>query len=350
MYCKKYIAADRLFCRDIDLSYHVSKVIAEQIMAWHGLLKKIQTVTLRFGPINKVFLGMSVSINNATQAIKLALDYPGELWYEPFSIVDEIEHKLVREILEFHKIKGGLEITSIADIPSRGTGMGSSSSFSVGLLHCLYAYKNKYVSAATLAEESSYIEIKKCREPIGKQDQYTAAFGGFNFIKFNTDGSVKLEPLIFQRKTKELLKKNLLLLYTGITRSASHILRKQIDNISKSPKKRNMLEKMVNLAYKLKADLQENRLDTFGEILHRNWILKKELAEDISNPLIDKWYDTALKNGATGGKLLGAGAGGFLLFYAPREKQRKIITALKQLQPVPFNFDTEGSKIIFVHQ
>lgn len=264
--------------------------------------------------------------------------------------VDEIEHKLVREILKFHKIKGGLEITSIADIPSRGTGMGSSSSFSVGLLHCLYAYKNKYVSAATLAEESSFIEIKKCNEPIGKQDQYSAAFGGFNFIQFNTDGSVKVEPLIFQRKTKELLKKNLLLLYTGITRSASGILKKQVNNISISPRKRNMLEDMVRLAHKLKGDLQENRLDTFGDILHQNWILKKELAEDISNPQIDKWYDAALKNGATGGKLLGAGGGGFLLFYAPKEKHARIIMALKQLEPVPFDFDTQGSKIIFVHQ
>lgn len=264
--------------------------------------------------------------------------------------VDEIEHKLVREILKFHKIKGGLEITSIADIPSRGTGMGSSSSFSVGLLHCLYAYKNKYVSAAKLAEESSYIEINKCNEPIGKQDQYSAAFGGFNFIQFNTDGSVKVEPLIFQKRTKELLKKNLLLFYTGITRSASSILKKQVNNICISAKKRDMLEEMVMLAHKLKADLQENKLDTFGDILHQNWILKKELTEDISNPQIDKWYDAALKNGATGGKLLGAGGGGFFLFFAPKEKHRKIILALKQLECVPFDFDTQGSKIIFVHQ
>ena len=228
--------------------------------------------------------------------------------------VDEVGHKLVREILKFHKIKGGLEITSIADIPSRGTGMGSSSSFSVGLLHCLYAYKNKYVSAARLAEESSYIEINKCGGPIGKQDQYSAAFGGFNFIQFNTDGSVKVEPLIFKRKTKELLKKNLLLFYTGITRSASSILIKQVNNISISIEKRNILEDMVTLAYKLKADLQDNRLDTFGDILHQNWILKKELSDDISNPQIDVWYDIALKNGAAGGKLLGAGGGGFLLF------------------------------------
>ena len=143
---------------------------------------------------------------------------------EEVTHVDEIEHKLVREILKFHKIKGGVEITSIADIPSRGTGMGSSSSFNVGLLHCLYAYKSKYVSAERLAEESSYIEIKECREPIGKQDHYNAAFGGFNFMRFNADGSVEVEPLIFQRRTKELLRKNLLLLYTGITRSASKIL------------------------------------------------------------------------------------------------------------------------------
>lgn len=264
--------------------------------------------------------------------------------------VEQIEHKLVRETLKFHKIGGGVEITSIADIPSKGTGMGSSSSFSVGLLHCLYAYKNKYVSAAKLAEESSYIEIKKCNEPIGKQDQYSAAFGGFNFIQFNSDGSVKIEPLIFQRKTREILKKSLLLLYTGMTRSASDILREQVDNISISEKKRGMLEKMASLAHRLKGDLQENRLTTFGEILHQNWLLKKGLAEGVSNPQIDKWYDIALKNGAIGGKLLGAGGGGFLLFFAPRGKHRKITNALKQLKPVSFDFDTEGSKIIFVHQ
>ena len=268
---------------------------------------------------------------------------------EEVTHVDEIEHKLVREILKFHKIKGGVEITSIADIPSRGTGMGSSSSFNVGLLHCLYAYKSKYVSAERLAEESSYIEIKECREPIGKQDHYNAAFGGFYFMRFNADGSVEVEPLIFQRRTKELLRKNLLLLYTGITRSASKILKKQINNVSVNPNKRQALEKMVELAYKLKADLQNNVLDTFGEILHQNWLLKKRLTEDISNKMIDKWYDKALGNGAIGGKLLGAGGGGFLLFYAPQKKHHKIITALKELQPIPFDFDTEGSKIIFVH-
>lgn len=263
--------------------------------------------------------------------------------------VDEIEHKLVKEILKFHKIKGGVEITSIADIPSRGTGMGSSSSFGVGLLHCLYAYKSKYVSAERLAEESSYIEVKRCSEPIGKQDHYNAAFGGFNFIQFNNDGSVKVEPIIFHKKTKEALKKNLLLLYTGVTRSASGILKEQVNNVSQSSKKRKMLEKMVEFAYKLKADLQDNRLDNFGEVLHQNWLLKKGLAESISNPLIDKWYDIALNNGAIGGKLLGAGGGGFFLFFAPQKKHRRIISALKGLQPVPFDFDVEGSKIIFVH-
>ena len=268
---------------------------------------------------------------------------------EEVAHVKDIEHKLVREILKFHKIKGGLEITSIADIPSKGTGMGSSSSFGVGLLHCLYAYKNKYVSAKRLAEESSYIEIEKCAEPIGKQDHYIAAFGGFNFIQFNTDGTIKVEPLIFQRKTSEALKESLLLFYTGITRSASKILTKQVNSVSMSMEKRKMLEIMVGLAYRLKADLQENRLNTFGETLHQNWILKKGLTEGISNPLIDEWYNEALENGAIGGKLLGAGGGGFLLFFAPKQKHHKIIAALKGLQPVPFDFDAEGSKIIFVH-
>lgn len=268
---------------------------------------------------------------------------------EEVGSVPEIEHGLVREILKFHKIKGGIEVTSIADIPSRGTGMGSSSSFGVGLLHCLYAYKNKHVSAKRLAEESSYIEIKKCQAPIGKQDHYSAAFGGFNFIQFNTDGSVKIEPVIFQPKTKKNLKRNLLLFYTGITRAASEILKKQINNMSINRDKRSKMEEMVKLAHKLKLDLQDNRLDTFGRVLHQNWLLKKELAKAISNPKIDQWYDLALANGAIGGKLLGAGGGGFLLFFAPREKHQKIINALGDLALVPFDFDTQGSKIIFVH-
>lgn len=263
--------------------------------------------------------------------------------------VDEIDHKLVKEILKFHKLKGGVEITSIADIPSRGTGMGSSSSFSVGLLHCLYAYKNKYISAERLARESCYIEIQKCKEPIGKQDQYTAAYGGFNFIQFNTDGSVKVEPLIFQKKTRDALKRSLLLFYTGVTRSASEVLREQNNNISMYTEKRKMVEKMVELTYFLREDLQRNRLDTFGEILHKNWIFKKSLTGGISNPQIDKWYEIALKNGAIGGKLLGAGGGGFLLFFAPVQKHKNIIKALRGLRYIPFDFDTEGSKIIFVH-
>jgi D-glycero-alpha-D-manno-heptose-7-phosphate kinase len=268
---------------------------------------------------------------------------------EEVAHVDDIDHKLVREILKFHKIKGSVEITSIADIPSRGTGMGSSSSFSVGLLHCLYAYKNKYISAERLARESCYIEIQKCKEPIGKQDQYTAAYGGFNFIQFNIDGSVKVEPLIFQKKTRDALKRSLLLFYTGVTRSASEVLREQNNNISMYTEKRKMVEKMVELTYSLREDLQRNRLDTFGEILHKNWILKKSLTGSISNPQIDKWYEVALKNGAIGGKLLGAGGGGFLLFFAHEQKHKSIIKALRGLRYIPFDFDTEGSKIIFVH-
>lgn len=268
---------------------------------------------------------------------------------EEVTQVEEIEHKLVKEILKFHKIKGGVEITSIADIPSRGTGMGSSSSFGVGLLHCLYAYRSKYVSAERLARESSYIEIEKCKEPIGKQDHYSAAFGGFNFIQFNTDGRIKVEPIIFKKEIKAALKDDLLLFYTGITRSASEILKKQINDISANRDKKNMLDGMVKLAYKLKADLQNNNIGTFGEILHQNWLLKKGLTKDISNNLIDKWYNKGLKNGAIGGKLLGAGGGGFLLFFAPKQKHQRIISALKELRPIPFEFDTEGSKIIFVH-
>ncbi|HKI69502.1 MAG TPA: GHMP kinase, partial [Verrucomicrobiae bacterium] len=225
--------------------------------------------------------------------------------------VQKVKHPLVREGMRLLGIDGGVEITSIADIPAKGTGLGSSSSFTVGLLNALHAFANRFASAEQLARESCVIEIERCGEPIGKQDQYAAAFGGFNFIEFNPDDSVSVEPIICKRETMQQLQANTLAFYTGITRSASALLKTQQQAVANQKAKQKTMLKMVELARVLKAELQKNNLAAFGEIIHENWLLKRSLAREVSNRAIDDWYATARKAGAVGGKLLGAGSGGF---------------------------------------
>jgi D-glycero-alpha-D-manno-heptose-7-phosphate kinase len=268
---------------------------------------------------------------------------------ETVDVVDDIQHNLVREALRKVDLTQGLEITSIADIPSSGTGLGSSSAFTIGLLKALHAYKGTFTSAAMLAEEAASIEIDILKEPIGKQDHYASAFGGFNYIQFNPDHTVTLEPIVMSPETKNILQTNLLVLYTGLTRSASEILEKQKSNIVSDMTKKDMLKKMVELAKRLRDDLRANNISSFGSILHENWLLKKQLSDKISSPDIDRWYDTAMKHGAEGGKLLGAGGGGFMVFYAPKDRHQAIMDALPELRPDSFNFENEGSNIIFVH-
>ena len=261
--------------------------------------------------------------------------------------ISDIENNLVREAFKLTGVKGGIHITSIADVPE-GTGMGSSSSYIVGLLNALYAYQGKHVTAERLAQEACRIEIDILKKPIGKQDQYIAAYGGFQHIKFNSDNSVYVDPIICKEETKRKLEDRLLLFYTGITRSADPILAKQTKNMASKKDKRAIMSEMVMLTGKMQSALNKNNLDVFGEMLHENWILKKQMAEGVSNPQIDGWYGTALKNGVIGGKLLGAGGGGFLLFYAPEDKHKKIIGALSDLMYQEFSFDSQGSKIIFI--
>jgi D-glycero-alpha-D-manno-heptose-7-phosphate kinase len=269
---------------------------------------------------------------------------------EEVNSIEEIQHKIVRETLRFLKINGGVEITSVADIPSRGTGLGSSSAFTVGLLNALHVYRRDFASAERLAKESSHIEIEICGEPIGKQDQYASSFGGLNFIQFNEDDTVFTNPIICQKQTTEKLESNTLVLYTGITRSASPILKRQDESLKTDGPRQASMKRMVELAHLMRADLQKNNLDSFGEYLHENWILKKSMGDGITSIGIDDWYEKARRAGALGGKLLGAGQGGFLMFYAPQEKHEKIKTALSQLKPVQFGFEAEGSKIIFIHK
>jgi len=263
--------------------------------------------------------------------------------------VDRIRHPLVRESLKLVGLEGGIEITSIADIPSRGTGLGSSSSFTVGLLHALHAYTGRYASAEQLARQACEIEIERCGEPIGRQDQYAAAYGGFNFIQFHPDDSVSVEPIVCRRETLQRLQENLLVFYTGITRKASGILRQQQHEVATERAKQSAMKRMVQLACDLRVELQCNNLDAFGELLHANWRLKRGLSRDISSTQIDAWYEAARKAGALGGKLLGAGSGGFLLFYAPRERHAAVAQALSGLRQVDLRFEPQGSRIIFVH-
>ena len=268
---------------------------------------------------------------------------------EEADTVAEIQHPLVRESMKLLDVKGGIEITSIADIPSKGSGLGSSSAFTVGLLHALHAYSGRYASAEQLAKEACSIEIERCGEPIGKQDQYAAAFGGFNFIEFRANDSVSVEPILCKRETLLKLQENIIVFYTGISRSASAILKNQQDTVEESESKQKMLQRMTQLARDLKTELQRNDLSNFGRILSEAWEIKSELTVEISNDQIDAWHATGLRAGAEGGKLLGAGSGGFLMFYAPPEKHDAIATALKELRRIPIRFEAQGSRIIFVH-
>lgn len=266
---------------------------------------------------------------------------------EEVSSVDQIEHRLVKAVLQELQINGGIEITTIADIPSKGTGLGSSSSFTVGLLHALNAYKGIFSSSEFLGKCSCRIEIDICQEPIGRQDQYAAAYGGFNIIEFMPDHRVCVTPIICDPKTIQQIEQNILLFYTGITRSASGLLQQQSAAITRSREKRIVIDKMVALTYQLKTELEQNNVHAFGQILHENWMLKKSLTKGISSTEIDYWYKTALQVGATGGKVLGAGAGGFLMLTAPTEKHPAIKQALNPLIAIDVRFESQGSRIIF---
>jgi D-glycero-alpha-D-manno-heptose-7-phosphate kinase len=264
---------------------------------------------------------------------------------ETVNTLDELKHPILREALKKAGIKGGTEISSIADIPA-GTGMGSSSSFTVGLLHNLFAIKRQYTTAEELAQGACEIEIDLLKEPIGKQDQYAAAYGGLNIFYFNKDGSVLVEPLHIKDEIAEKLQENLIMFYIGNQRDASVILSEQKQNAIKE-EKLNMLKSMVKLVPELRDSLYKERINDFGKLLHENWILKQKLASQISNNEIQEIYQTGLNNGAEGGKLLGAGGGGFFLFYCEKHKQKKLKDSLNPLYDFEFKFEQDGSKLIY---
>lgn len=259
--------------------------------------------------------------------------------------VDKLEHGLVREALRKTGIRNGIEITTIADIPSRGTGLGSSSAITVGLLNALYAFKGHRAGPKKLAEEACEIEINALKEPIGKQDQYIAAYGGLQHIRFNSDETVTLEPIICPAKTKREIENHLMLFYTGKTRQAKDILSKQRKNSSVN---KQALDKMRDQADRLFQDLASLQVDKLGEALREGWELKKSLAKDITNSDIDDMYRKAVAAGAIGGKIAGAGGGGFLILFVPPEHQWSVRNALGGMKEVEFKLEPQGSKIIYV--
>lgn len=258
--------------------------------------------------------------------------------------LSEIKHRIFNCVLNEANLHG-VEITSTADIPG-GTGLGSSSTFTVGLLNTVNCYRGKYVSKGALAEKACEVEIQKLGSPIGKQDQYAAAFGGLNFIQFHKDGTTSVAPIVMQPETYRKLQKNLVMFYTGDVRSANSILAEQRKNMSSEEKAKN-LQQMCGLAEDMKQALEQDDLSSFGDLLNEGWKLKRTLASGISNPVIDEAYETAMSNGALGGKLLGAGGGGFLLFYCEPEKQEQLRVALK-MRPFPFKFEKDGTSVVYI--
>ena len=258
--------------------------------------------------------------------------------------VDQVEHELVREALRMTGLPRGLDILTLADVPSHGTGLGSSSCVTVGLLLALYGYQGVYKSPFELAEEASQIEITILGKPIGRQDQYACAIGGFNFIEFIKGGGVRVEPLITPDRTIKRLHRSLLLFYTGRQRAASNVLTDQRAAI-RSGSATESLKGMRDLAYELRERLGHGDVDAVGPLLHRNWELKRALVEGVSDSELDGWYQRAVDAGATGGKLLGAGAGGFLLVVVPQDRQARVRRAMAELREVPFHFSARGTQI-----
>jgi D-glycero-alpha-D-manno-heptose-7-phosphate kinase len=258
--------------------------------------------------------------------------------------ISELKHPILKAVLNKFKLNG-IEISSIADIPG-GTGMGSSSSFTVGLLHNLYTAVGTPITKKQLAEEACHIEINLLNEPIGKQDQYAAAFGGLNVIRFAKDGDTTVTPLHLSPTAIKALEDNLLMFYMGSQRKASDILTEQKKNTSADDKIQ-ALKKMVMLVDDLQQALEKGELNDMGKILHENWILKQQLASSITNTDINECYQTAMNHGALGGKLLGAGGGGFMLFYCPKEKQASLLQALSKLRRFDFSFESKGSSVIY---
>lgn len=258
--------------------------------------------------------------------------------------IDEVQHELVRECLRKTGIRQGVEISTMADIPSEGSGLGSSSTVTVGLLNAMYNYLGTPVDHARLAQEACAIEIDVLRKPIGVQDQYIAAYGGQRFIRFCQNGNIELEALGLDSSQYRQLNRHLMLFYTNIPRKAESVLTEQVKNMDTNLA---ALRELKRLALSARACLRADAFDDFGRLLDQSWQFKKQLASSVSNRVIDEIYNEAQKAGALGGKITGAGAGGFLLLYCPPAKQEAVRSALGRLTELPFALERDGTKVIF---
>lgn len=260
--------------------------------------------------------------------------------------VAEIRHPLVREALSLHDIGPGIELVSLADIPA-GTGLGSSGAFTVGLLRALYAFKREHVSANALAEQACHIEIERLGRSVGKQDQYIAAFGGITGFEFCTDGRVNVAPLLISEQTLHDLEEHMLLFFTGYARDADMMLSDQrIRTEAGDPAMIDNLAGIADIGRRIKEALERGDTRGFAALMHEHWQLKRRRTDGMSGSDTDRWYDLAMANGALGGKLVGAGAGGFLLFYSPEPARLRDALARERLAEVRFHFDFDGSTTI----
>jgi D-glycero-alpha-D-manno-heptose-7-phosphate kinase len=269
---------------------------------------------------------------------------------EQVSSVDKIKHNIFREGLNLLKIKNGIELTSLSDMPS-SSGLGTSGSFTIALLNVLHAYKKEFVSQKQLAEEACKIEIEILKEPIGKQDQYIGAFGGITSLVFEKNGNVIVEPVKMSEEARDELHSNIILMYTGISRSASNILKEQHEKSKNNEKDViETLHEIKRIGLETKKVLESGDVDKLGEFLDMHWNIKKHLSKNITNQFIDDCYNLSKRNGALGGKIMGAGGGGFFMFYHNGNNTDKtsFIKAMSKmgLKRMRYNFDFEGSKII----
>ncbi len=258
--------------------------------------------------------------------------------------LSEIEHPSVREVLRYLKIERGLEIHHDGDLPAR-SGLGSSSAFTVGLLHTIYALEGKMMSKQQLAHQAIHVEQKLIGENVGSQDQVAAAYGGLNHVRFQPGGDIDVQPVILSEKRKNDLQDRVMFFFTGFSRMASEIAAKQIKNTPKKEKELHRMREMVDEALEI-LTCDGTSIEEFGKLLHKNWELKRSLSDSITNPAIDEFYQKAMQAGASGGKLIGAGGGGFMLFMVEPERQNAVREALSDLLYVPIKFETGGSRII----
>ncbi len=291
------------------------------------------------GAIDKyVFIGINRTFSN-DYTIKYSET-------EHAASIEDIRHPIVREVMAKHQVPPAVEIVSLADIPA-GTGLGSSGTFTVGLLRAIHALRREHITSADLAEEACHIEIERLGQSVGKQDQHIASFGGLTCFEFHRDGTVTTYPLSLSDATMHDLEENLLMFFTGYSRQATKVLGDQKRRSERGDEAMlDNLDSIKDLGLSIKKALEQGETRLFAELMHEHWLHKRERSAGISNTQIDRWYDVGVRNGAVGGKIIGAGAGGFMLFYAEDRQALRLAMADEGLAEVRFTFDHEGSQLI----